>query len=202
MSDNSLNVLINKVIEWSTNRRIIAESSSKAQFIKLVEEVGEIYKGLISVRDNRTNLIKVELGNTKELHEVMDGIGDSMVVAINIAALEGLDLSNTDLSITKLNFTSIDDEYVNQNTDMTSFHLGNLAGDIARGRDVTANLIDFIKSLAYLSQSLGLDLVDSLEQAYLEIKDRKGLMINGSFIKEADLTDEQKEEFKGLLLGQ
>ena len=96
--------LIKKVQEWSKDRNLHT-ADPKAQFAKLIEEIGELATGL-----NKQNNALIE-----------DSIGDSLVVLI------------------------------------------------------------------ILCQQLGLDLKECLEIAYNEIKDRKGKIINGTFVKETDL---------------
>lgn len=51
---------------------------------------------------------------------------------------------------------------------------------------------DTVVTLICISQQLGLDFIDCLETAYNEIKDRKGRMVNGVFVKEQDLSDTQQ----------
>lgn len=46
---------------------------------------------------------------------------------------------------------------------------------------------DSLVTLIVLATQLNLDLVECLEIAYDEIKDRKGKMLDGVFVKEADL---------------
>lgn len=46
---------------------------------------------------------------------------------------------------------------------------------------------DTVVTLICISQQLGLDFNECLEYAYNEIKDRKGKMIDGIFVKEEDL---------------
>lgn len=95
--------LIKKVHEWSIERKL-HNADPKAQFVKLIEEVGELANGI-----------------NKQNHDlIVDSVGDSMVVLI------------------------------------------------------------------ILCQQLGLDLKECLAVAYNEIKDRKGKMINGTFVKKSD----------------
>ena len=49
------------------------------------------------------------------------------------------------------------------------------------------SLGDILVTLIILAQDLNLDLLDCLNGAYNVIKDRKGKVINGSYIKESDL---------------
>ncbi len=46
---------------------------------------------------------------------------------------------------------------------------------------------DMVVVLTLLSKQLGFTMEEAIKSAYNEIKDRKGKMINGIFVKEADL---------------
>ena len=46
---------------------------------------------------------------------------------------------------------------------------------------------DVVVTLICLSEQLGLDFKECVKFAYNEIKDRKGKMIDGTFVKESDL---------------
>lgn len=46
---------------------------------------------------------------------------------------------------------------------------------------------DTVVTLICISEQLGLKFNDCLDYAYNEIKDRKGKLINGTFVKESDL---------------
>lgn len=90
---------------WAEDRNIIEGSNRQAQFVKLIEELGELANG-------------ISKGNE---HEVKDGIGDAMVVLTILAAQSGLTVE------------------------------------------------------------------ECLAQAWDDIKERKGRMVNGTFVKESDL---------------
>lgn len=64
---------------------------------------------------------------------------------------------------------------------------GELASDIARGRDPKDSIGDVLVTVISLAVSLKVDISECLYLAYEEIKDRKGTLVNGVFIKEADL---------------
>ncbi len=63
--------------------------------------------------------------------------------------------------------------------------VGELAGAIARGNMVKANdaIGDSVVVLTIVAAQLGLSIEDCIASAYGEIKDRKGEMVNGIFIK-------------------
>ena len=67
--------------------------------------------------------------------------------------------------------------------------MGELAGGIAKNRpDVIADSIgDMVVVLTILAAKNNMSITDCIERAWIEIKDRKGRMVDGVFIKEEDL---------------
>ncbi|KMK76607.1 MazG-like family protein [Alkalihalobacillus pseudalcaliphilus] len=70
--------------------------------------------------------------------------------------------------------------------------LGELAEGMAKGKpeQVADSIGDIYVVLTILSTQLGIDIEECIALAYDEIKDRKGRMIDGVFVKEADLPKE------------
>lgn len=66
---------------------------------------------------------------------------------------------------------------------------GELAGGIAKNRrEVIADSIgDIMVVLTIICEQLEMDMEECYRMAYLEIKDRKGRMVDGVFVKEEDL---------------
>ena len=64
--------------QWADDRNIIKGSDPKSQFIKLMEEVGELAEGI----------------RRGDLAEVQDGIGDVVVVLTILAAQHNLFIGN------------------------------------------------------------------------------------------------------------
>lgn len=67
--------------------------------------------------------------------------------------------------------------------------LGELATAINKGNIPLQkdSIGDVVVTLICISQQLGHDFTECLEIAYNDIKDRKGKLINGVFVKESDL---------------
>lgn len=65
--------------------------------------------------------------------------------------------------------------------------LGELAGAIARGQDVEDHLGDMLVVMVNIAARNNTTLTDCAGVAWGEIKDRKGRMVNGIFLKEVDL---------------
>lgn len=66
---------------------------------------------------------------------------------------------------------------------------GELCQGMAKGNNdqIIDSIGDMYVVLTVLSLQLGLDIESCIDQAYEEIKDRKGKMVNGVFVKESDL---------------
>lgn len=64
---------------------------------------------------------------------------------------------------------------------------GELAGSIARGRDIRDDVGDMCVVLINIATRNGYTLEECMLVAYNDIKDRRGKMVDGVFIKEADL---------------
>ena len=72
--------------------------------------------------------------------------------------------------------------------------LGEVASGMARNdiEEIKDGIGDVLVVLIGLSMQLKLDLTECLQIAYNEIKDRKGKLINGVFVKEEDLIDKEE----------
>ena len=64
--------------EWAKDRGIYDKGDSHTQYVKLMEEAGELAKALLN----------------KDPYEVKDAIGDMVVVLTNLAVLEGMQIEN------------------------------------------------------------------------------------------------------------
>lgn len=65
---------LNDIRQWAEDRNLIVGSDSFRQMTKLMEEIGELANGIAK----------------KEHDEILDGIGDSVVVLTILAAQNGL----------------------------------------------------------------------------------------------------------------
>lgn len=75
--DNPPNVY-DLIRQWATDRGIYKSGDSKTQFVKLQEEAGELARAILK----------------KDRAELIDAIGDMVVVLTNLAALEDLDIED------------------------------------------------------------------------------------------------------------
>jgi len=63
---------------------------------------------------------------------------------------------------------------------------GELSDNICKGKDIRDDIGDIVVVLLNITERAGVSLEECLEVAYNDIKDRKGRMVDGVFVKEAD----------------
>lgn len=63
---------------------------------------------------------------------------------------------------------------------------GELSDNICKGKDIRDDIGDMMVVLINIAERNSLSLTECLEVAYNDIKDRKGRMVDGVFVKEAD----------------
>lgn len=159
-----LQQLIKNIEQWAEDRNLIEGSTPQKQFIKLMEEFGELCSG---VAKNKPDVIK-------------DSIGDCFVVTV----------------ILKCQFKTnlfIRPSSLNKNLDV-SLILARVARDAALiprdnlSEQVKLEIINgIVRHLMNISILLDVDFENCVQSAWDEIKDRKGRMIDGVFVKEGDL---------------
>ena len=64
--------------------------------------------------------------------------------------------------------------------------VGELSDNVCKGKDVADDIGDIMVVLSNICKRNGLPLEHCLEVAYADIKDRKGRMVDGIFVKETD----------------
>lgn len=160
--------LVKKVIQWAEDRNIIEGAKKTDQLHKLYQECGELSDSLCKGKCAK------------------DDIGDITVVLIILAKQSGYVL---DLDI-DIDMSSQEDRDVRK-SEVKIMYFGLMSNvDLMRWGidDLYLNPIKrTYKSLWHICHDLDYDIKDCLEIAYDDIKDRKGILKNGVFIKEADL---------------
>lgn len=161
MSLKQLKKRLPDIRQWAEDRNLIAGSTTAAQFVKLVEEAGEM---LLAHENDDPDGVK-------------DGAGDVIVVLTILAAQIGANLED------HIKFHD-GDGYIYGDVPM----FGKLASAIARKQHDVA--IEHICEIAGCAMGYawehGFDITDCVEHAWAEIKDRKGKMIDGVFVKDGD----------------
>jgi len=159
----SMEELIKKVEQWSIERNLNTADPNK-QRLKLWEEFGELNASM--ARNDREGAI--------------DAIGDMLVVLIiycqqkryySIYKLFEFDIENYEF-LKRLETPAL--------IDYTAYEILHL-------RNFIQSIKDIVTRLSVIAERYDLTLEDCLQSAYDEIKDRRGKMINGVFVKESDL---------------
>lgn len=156
--------LIKKIENWAEERNLIKGSTPQKQFIKLMEEFGELCSG---VAKNKPDVIK-------------DSIGDCFVVTVILKCQ-----FKTNLFIRPSSF------YKNLDVSLILARVARYAVLIP-GNDLTEQekleiICGIVRNLINISILLDVDFESCVQAAWDEIKDRKGRMIDGVFVKEGDL---------------
>lgn len=180
-----LQQLIKNIEQWAEDRNLIEGSTPQKQFIKLMEEFGELCCG---VAKNKPDVIK-------------DSIGDCFVVMVILAKQNHINsvlekISDLDSSFEKISdlnsFQHVFELGVEEIIAETVVSLGMLASELMGQNLEMPTKVDAIfgwpcLSLKLISRKYNLMLTDCVQAAWDEIKDRKGRMIDGVFVKEGDL---------------
>ena len=64
--------------------------------------------------------------------------------------------------------------------------MGELSDNVCKGKNVADDIGDMIVVLINIAERNNLSLTECVDHAYNDIKDRKGKMIDGIFVKEGD----------------
>lgn len=157
----------NKVGEWAKDRNLIEGSNPEKQFFKTLSEL-------------------LELINAVDKDQEVDGYGDAWVTLVVGMHQFGFDYKET-VSLAEK------PPIQNLNTLKVMCALGEAISSCKIGMQAKKEAYcDAINMLKVFSEASGIAFKDCLEKAWDEIKDRKGKMINGMFVKESDLPDNEK----------
>lgn len=155
-----MNELIQKIEQWANDRNIIKGSKPIDQAMKLFSEFGELADNVGKGRDCR------------------DDVGDVFVVLTIITKQHGDSIFDF-LEESPWNYSHIEHK-----KDLVEYLCMSLALFSGEYSDNKAG--DCIAILERLCDMHGYTLKECIQIAYDDIKNRKGIMSNGVFIKESD----------------
>lgn len=166
--------LIEKVEQWAEVRKLHT-ADPKAQTLKVVEEFTEM-------------LLAYDKGSPDG---VIDGIGDTYVTIIILAKQLGIDFYKV-MAEKKHAPIAVDGYAVSRFFEA----INKLTTGVAKSdrEQVTWAMADTLAIADYIAHIVNRTPEFCLSVAYNEIKDRKGMMIDGTFVKYDDLTEEQQKE--------
>ena len=156
--------------QWAADRNLIEGSSPTAQMIKLFEEFGELANGLARQNDKT----------------IKDSIGDCVVVLTILMAQTGQVIRKGP------NVTMPDQP--NLIMLEAGVQVGHLAKSVRAGDNKEAFYVSMVMGvLEVLCNNLKFSFEECVAIAYDEIKDRKGKMLDGVFIKEDEPKTKKKK---------
>ena len=181
--------LLNKVEQWAKDRNLDTVEA-RTQYTKLTEEQGEL--GLA-----------IDINNIDGDSGVKDSLGDYQVTLIIYCLIRGIDLKgkiekqgdfwavNDDLEQFEkehdVELFKVKDEFI-----YLTYQSSQMIGKYNRNKGVIEehkHAIRIMEHLYQIAKKYNTTLEGTLEMAYNEIKNRKGKMIDGVFVKEADLNE-------------
>ena len=161
--------LIKQIEQWAEDRNIINGSKPIDQAMKLFSEFGELADNVGKGRDCR------------------DDIGDCVVVATIICKQKGFSISRKMAEIVELEKSYVDNTLIEKQA--ICWALEALSSWVKKGfvfSDRSESLTKFLENLLFVANKRGHKITECVQIAYNDIKDRKGVMYNGVFIKESD----------------
>ena len=147
------------VQEWSTARGIYEHSTTGAQLMKALSELGELADAIIK----------------HDMDGFKDAVGDVAVCLVNYAKMQNLEFGNdTPFEVKKYT--------VHRMVGMLSGSIGDRLINISSAHAPVENVIHLLDVIA---NRHGFNFLDCCTAAWNEIKDRKGHMVaGGAFVKD------------------
>ena len=159
--------LINKIEQWAIDREIHKKGTVEGQSIKTAEEMAELIKGIS--KDN------IEL--------IKDSIGDVFVTLVIGNMLDKKFDTEVIYKEVKRNLlANIEEDKLCEN-ECLSDSISDVIGDGYTEDALYYGLLNIMT----IADIYNLDFKDCVESAYSEIANRKGKMIDGTFVKSEDL---------------
>ena len=168
---------IKLVTEWARDKGLVGTSNQAvcAQFIKGVEEGGEIFDAILK----------------RDKDELIDAIGDRLVVAtiecIN-AGLDPVDYVKRVRCDGWMSFNSFEEAVKSREALQVVCELGVVQGRLARAvakqQPIREHIVDVVYELNNISTVLCVDIGECYRIAYTVIRDRTGSTVDGVFVKD------------------
>lgn len=151
-----------RVAKWFDDRNLTKGSTAEKQLPKLKEEFDELRAGV----------------KANDLHEIKDGIGDMLVVLRGMSHMRGLEWPGM--------VTVSDDDNVSiEVLGLAIDHMGERPEVMGFDFILQTYIRTCIMFLKQISREHGLTIEECQEQAWNDIKDRTGRMVDGVFVKDA-----------------
>ena len=167
---------IEKILDWAEERNLLTQGDVFMQLEKSREENSELTKAIT----------KYEKGNAQAYDEIKDAIGDVYVTLVVASDIHGLPVYEI---FKNIKFSNEDESYCWQRyTNILrifewELYLSCVYGDspLYNTPEILGNYVDFLNELAV---EYNFTLVECIEYAYNQIKERTGRIIDGTFVKD------------------
>lgn len=173
-----LNLFKEKIEQWAIERELDKKGTVEGQQIKTAEEVAEL---IIGISKERKETIK-------------DSIGDIYVTLVVGNILDKkLDFKEINKSSCKLaDKVSLNLDKYKDNKQAVILCMEGITTSVLQCGYKNDILENAIMNLMGAATIYDLNFADCVKSAYEEISNRKGKMVNGTFVKESDLIDINK----------
>lgn len=179
---NDLKQLIKNIEQWAEERNLIKGSTPQKKMLKLMEEFGELCGG---VSKNKVDVVK-------------DSIGDCFVVMVILNKQTNSKFDFVPLPLHGYRGTEVWVEKCVGKLASISEKI-NYKGNAKRYLEYDFGYLLF--ALMMIASECHLSLHECVQSAWEEIKDRKGKMIDGVFVKEDDLRPVGRSKLLGASYG-
>ena len=158
--------LITLIEQWAIDRGLDKNGTVEGQLIKTAEEVAELVIGI----------------SKDDIDVIKDSIGDVFVTLV----VGNLICNSTEI-LKDYQSVVIRDESKYGKYNLIMGILYSMNRLMFEGLYAKREVSSLMQDLMYVCKLYDLDFLDCVESAYNEIADRKGVVKNGTFIKESDL---------------
>lgn len=150
------------VLQWANDRNIITGSDTMRQLLKTCTEAGEM----------------VDAAGANDIDEYVDAIGDQWVTIVIGMAQAGVPYQEALDASRKIDSPPLTDDIISAISLIADGILKQEKSKLSQGY---GEYLSVLRSVP--------DFANGVAAAWNTIKDRKGKMVNGVFVKESDLKD-------------
>ncbi|HFI0254867.1 TPA: MazG-like family protein [Streptococcus suis] len=169
--------LIKNVLQWSVDRNLHT-ADPEGQLLKLFEEFGELNSGIVK----------------QDLEVIKDSVGDVLVVLTILLQQTGCDAEETFEKANQLAVHHPKTLPIKRLAVLAGYQIGRLVKDALWSREkdnIPKVTREIILKMDFIARYYDLSMQECYLKAWNEIKDRKGKMIDGVWVKEEDLKDDK-----------
>lgn len=175
-----LNTLKEKIEQWAIERELDKKGTVEGQLTKTAEEAAEL---IIGISKGKKEVIKDSIGDIY----VTLVVGNMLDKKLNFKIL-----NETCCKMANEILPELPKQKDEDNRQAFIFCMASLITSTLE-HGYRKDILEIgITNLMGAATAYELDFVDCVESAYKEISNRKGKMVNGTFVKESDLSDTTK----------